>query len=229
MKPNVERPGATASGKRSGPPARSTTIGAAAGDLVGGDRDRPAEGGSGAHDIAGDEAGIGDRLALAHLGDVEGNRHRAVAQTHDRQLRHDDLALDRLFPRHRRRDFFAGGLSIITLQVELVDLAHDDLQEADPHLDRGVGVPAQQALRLHMPWVAAFGLGPGARKDAAEGPALPVFYRRRPIGIKDVALVEDCAGDFGDPKQIHRAGSADAASSNLCKAASKVGKPRCRL
>ena len=99
----------------------------------------------------------------------------------------------------QRRDFFTGGIAhrrSITRRVELIDLAHDDLQEADPHLDRSRGIAAQQALRLHVPRVAAFGLGPAARKDAAEGPALLVLYRRRPIGIEDVALVEDCAGDF---------------------------------
>ena len=169
----------------------------------------------------------------------ERDRHRAGPQIRERQLGDDDLALDRFFPRQKprsrklqRRDFFTGGVAhrrSITWRVELINLAHDDLQEADSHLDRSRGVAAQQALRLHVPRVAAFGLGPGARKDAAEGPALPVLYRRRPIGIEDVALVEDCAGDFGDPVQIHGAGSAADASSNLCKAASKVGKPRCRL
>ena len=235
---DLAAPLALGPGRRILDPHRQAVDGA--GNLVGPDRDRPAQGGAGAHNVALDEACISNRLALAHLGDPKGNRHPAGLQLRERQLGDDDLALDRFFPRQKpnsrklqRRDFFALPLAhlrrIATRRAELVNIAHDDLQEAHPHLDRSLDIPAQQALRLHMPWVAAFSFGPGARKDAAEGPALPILYRRRPIGIEDVALVKDGAADLGDPIQIHRAGSADAASSSLCKAASKVGKPRCRL
>lgn len=84
-----------------------------------------------------------------------------------------------------------------------LDVTRRQLQEAHLDVDHGARAALQQTLGLHATGFAGFMGRIEPRKHAAETPALPIFHRRRPVGIEDVSFIEDGFGDLGDVVQVH--------------------------
>jgi hypothetical protein len=110
---------------------------------------------------------------------------------------------------------------------QLSDHPFGQVQEADGHSQTRFGSTVDQAFRLVACGVAA-ALGTAERLgiQAAKGPALPVLDGR-PIGVKDVPLVQDCAHQVVHEAPVHVAATASLAS-RASSACSEVASP-CRL
>jgi len=94
------------------------------------------------------------------------------------------------------------------------------MQKADFEIDDR-RTAAHQALGLHYERIAAGSDGKIAWKDLASGPALPVFDRRRTVGIKNEPLVKHRPGDGLSFGGIHHDASASPAGNRLCGASSR--------
>ena len=78
------------------------------------------------------------------------------------------------------------------------------LQEANAHIELRLFPAGDQTLGAHpVRFGRTLRLSIVSRVQGAEVPALPVLGRRRPIGIEDVSLVQDCVGDLLYRGEVH--------------------------
>src|SRR6476659_5959989 len=113
--------------------------------------------------------------------------------------------------------------------VELTHISSDDVEEANVHLDIRIEAALKQALRLHPACGAFLGLTMIPRINPPAGPALTILHARGPVGVEDVALIQN-RSDYGlNAREVHDKALSRCFFRRECMVCSQVVNPCCRL